>query len=47
VWYNLPEINMTDFEGRPLNLVAGKPTAGAFQWPHPVYETPGLIVTFR
>lgn len=47
VWYNLPAINMTDFEGRPFNLVAGKPTAGAFQWPHSVYETPGLIVTFK
>ena len=47
VWYNLPAINMTDFEGRPFNLVAGKPTAGAFQWPHPVYEVPGTIISFR
>jgi len=47
VWYDLPAINMTDFEGRPFNLVAGKPAAGAFQWPHSVYETPGLIVTFK
>jgi hypothetical protein len=47
VWYNLPEINMTDFEGRPLNLITGKPTVGAYQWPHPIYEVPGTIITFR
>ena len=47
VWYNLPSINMTDFEGKPLNLIGGNPTVGAYQWPHSVYETPGLIVTFK
>ena len=25
--------NLTDFDGRPLNLINGKTTVGAFQWP--------------
>ena len=38
---------VVDFDGKPLNLIAGKPTAGAYQWPFVILEKPGFRLIFR
>ena len=47
VWFDLSEINVTDFEGRPLNLAGGRPTVGAYQWPLVTEEVAGIYISFR
>ena len=47
VWFDLPGFNLVDFDGKPLNLIAGKPTAGAYQWPFVILEKPGFRLIFR
>ncbi len=47
VWFELPGFNLTDFDGKPLNLVAGKPTIGAYQWPFVVVGKPGFFLICR
>lgn len=47
VWFDMPGFNVTDFDGKPLNLIAGKPTVGAYQWPFVKVEKPGFRIIFR
>ena len=46
VWFDLPGFSVADYDGKPLRLVAGKPTVGAYQWPFVVVEKPGFILKF-
>ena len=47
VWFELPEFSVTDFASNPLNLAAGKPTVGAYQWPFVVVKKAGLTLVIR
>ena len=47
VWFDLPGFNVTDFDGKPLNLIAAKPTVGAYQWPFVLVEKPGFRIIFK
>lgn len=46
-WYEVAGVNMTDFNGMPLNIIAGRPTAGAFQWPHVITIKNGMLLFIR
>lgn len=43
-WIDLPAFSLADFDGRPLNLIGGKPTVGAYQWPAKVKILPVSII---
>ena len=49
VWYPLSSVGvcLADFDGKPLNLIDGKPTAGAFQWPEVTVIKPGFYLILR
>ncbi len=47
VWYELPGFSLTDYDGRPLNLIAGKPAVGAYQWPFIIELPSGLTIVIR
>ena len=47
VWFELLGFSVTDFDGKPLNLVVGKPTVGAYQWPFVVLEKPGFLLIYK
>lgn len=47
VWFDLPGFSVTDYDGKPLRLVAGKPTVGAYQWPLVIVKKPGFFLIFR
>ena len=47
VWFDLPGFNLADFDGKPLNLIAGKPTVGAYQWPFVIVEKLGFRMILR
>ena len=44
VWFDLPGFSVADYDGKPLRLVTGKPTVGAYQWPLVIVEKPGIIL---
>ena len=46
-WVRFSSINMADFDGKPLNLINGRPTAGAFQWPEVTVIKPGFILMIQ
>ena len=39
--------NLADFDGKPLNLINGRPTAGAFQWPEVSIIKRGMMLLLR
>lgn len=47
VWFDLPGFSVADYDGKPLRLVTGKPTVGAYQWPLVIVEKPGFHIIFR
>ena len=47
VWFDLPSFSVTDFNGEPLNLISGKPTIGAYQWPFVTKEVLGMIIKIQ
>lgn len=46
-WRTLIDANLADFDGKPLNLVNGRPTAGAFQWPEVTVIKNGFMLILR